>query len=479
MILDIIIFIVYIILVLGVGLYFFNKNKSEDDYYLGGRTISSWHIGLSVVATDVGGGFSIGLSGLGFTIGLSGSWMLFTGLIGAWLAAVLLIPKLYRIPKFERFLTLPQIFRHFYTSRVALVAGIIVTIGYLFFTSAQVVAGAKLASGTFPELNYHAAVAIMGFAALTYTILGGLKAVVYTDTVQWIILICGLLFLGVPFAYVEVGGLEAIKKTVGNEMLSLNNVGWKTLFNWGITIIPIWFVGMTLYQRIFASRDEAAAKKAWYIAGLFEWPVMAFLGVTLGLLARVALEQGLFAGMGYLPGETMDKELGLPVLLRSILPHGLMGIVMAAYFSAVMSTADSCLMAASASLTNDILPKRKTGFWSRHMKISQLGTAFLGLIALASAFVMDSVLNVMLFSYAFMVSGLLVPIMGAIFWKRASPAGAMAAIIGGGGLTSVLTLLKIELLGLDPNVYGLLLSLVLFVSLSLLIPNKYAHDKND
>lgn len=476
MILDIIIFIIYIALVLGVGLYFFRKNKSEDDYYLGGRSISSWHIGLSVVATDVGGGFSIGLSGLGFTIGLSGSWMLFTGLIGAWMAAVFLIPKLFRIPQFKNFLTLPQLFKHFYTAPVALIAGIIVTIGYLFFTSAQVVAGAKLASGTFPELNYYGAVAIMGVAALTYTILGGLKAVVYTDTVQWIILICGLLFLGVPFAYMEVGGLEAIKETVGGEMLSLNNVGWIELFNWGITIIPIWFVGMTLYQRIFASRDEASAKKAWFIAGLFEWPVMAFLGVTLGLLARVALEQGLFTDMGYLPGGEMDEELGLPVLLRSILPHGLMGIVLAAYFSAVMSTADSCLMAASASLTNDILPRKKQGFWSKHMRVSQLGTAFLGIIALGFAFIMKSVLNIMLFSYAFMVSGLLVPVIGALFWKRSSPAGALAAIVGGGTLTSVMTLMEIKPWGIDPNIFGLLLSFILFITISLLVPSNYAHN---
>ncbi len=80
---------------LGVGVYFLNKNESDDDYYVGGRNMSAGHIGLSVVATDVGGGFSIGLGGLGFVMGISGSWMLFTGLIGAWLSAVFLIPKIY------------------------------------------------------------------------------------------------------------------------------------------------------------------------------------------------------------------------------------------------------------------------------------------------------------------------------------------------------------------------------------------------
>ena len=134
---------------LGVGVFFLNKNKSTDDYYVGGRTMSSWHVGLSVVATDVGGGFSIGLGGLGFTMGLSGSWMLFTGLIGAWLAAVVLIPRLSELPQFKKLFTFPQIFSIFYDKKTALLAGIISAIGYAGFTSSQLLAGAKLASSTF------------------------------------------------------------------------------------------------------------------------------------------------------------------------------------------------------------------------------------------------------------------------------------------------------------------------------------------
>lgn len=469
---DVIIFIIYVSLVLGVGVYFFTKNEDSTDYYLGGRRIKSWHIGLSVVATDVGGGFSIGLSGLGFVIGLAGSWLLFTGLIGAWLAAVLLIPRLYKLPGFKDLLTLPQLFRQFYNAPVALAAGIITTVGYLFFTSAQVAAGAKLASGTFPELSFPVAVAIMGVAALSYTILGGLKAVVYTDTVQWIILIAGLLCFGLPFAYYRIGGYDTIVQTVAPEMFQLTNVSWKELFNWAVTIIPIWFVGMTLYQRIFASRNEAAAKKAWYIAGLFEWPVMAFLGVLLGLFARVAFEQNLFAGFGFAAGTEMDSELGLPVLLRTVLPSGVMGVVLAAYFSAVMSTADSCLMAASASFVHDILPVGKGA--KSAIRTSQYATAALGVVALSIAFVADSVLNIMLFAYGFMVSGMFVPIIGALFWRPSSNVGALAAMLGGGATTCVLAALDLEPLGIDPNFYGLLVSFALFVSLSYLFPNANA-----
>src|SRR5690554_6667207 len=150
---DTIIFIVYFFIMLAVGFFFSRKNKSEKDYFIGGGKMKSGHVGLSVVATDVGGGFSIGLGGLGFAMGLSGSWMLFTGLTGAWLAAVFLIPKVKSNPAFERFLTFPQIFAYYFSPRVALLAGIISSIGYTGFTSSQILAGAKLASGTFIDLD--------------------------------------------------------------------------------------------------------------------------------------------------------------------------------------------------------------------------------------------------------------------------------------------------------------------------------------
>lgn len=478
MIFDIAIFAIYVVLVFLVGLYFYRKNKTSDDYYVAGRNVSSWHIGLSVVATDVGGGFSIGLGGLGFTMGLSGSWLLFTGLIGAWMAAVLLIPKVYQLPGIKKLTTLPQIFEFFYGKRVAILAGIITTIGYLGFTSSQIIAGAKLASGTFVDFSFTHAVLVMGIVAVGYTILGGLKAVIYTDTFQWIILMAGLLFAGIPFAFEAIGGWDAINAIVDKDYLTLTNLSWKDLVNWSVTIIPIWFVGMTLYQRIFASRGEKQAKKAWFIAGLFEWPMMAFLGVILGLFGRVAYEQGLFEAVGFAASADMDPELGLPVLLRTVLPHGLMGLVLAAYFSAVMSTADSCLMACSGSFLTDILRFKDNGAGEmdkRSLRASQVATLVLGIVALIIALSLENVLEAMLFSYAFMVSGLFVPIIGAFYWKKASRLGAFIAMILGGVTTTTLTLLEIKWLGLDPNLYGIIVAAIVFIIIGLM----KNHTKNE
>lgn len=465
-IIDISIFAFYLLLMLGIGIYFMRKNESEEDYFVGGRNMSAGHIGLSVVATDVGGGFSIGLGGLGFMLGLSGSWMLFTGLIGAWISSVLLIPKIYPISRKHKFLTFPQSLAFHYNTKVALVAGIISLIGYVGFTSSQILAGAKLASASFPSVSINTAILIMGVIAVGYTAIGGIKAVIYTDTAQWLILMIGLICIGIPIGYVKIGGWEAIQATLPASFLSLNTISFVQLFNWFITIVPIWFVGMTLYQRIYSCKDEKTAIKAWRIAGLFEWPIMAFMGIALGLFARVAFEQGMFSELGYLPGSEIDAELGLPLFLRTILPVGLMGLMMSAYFSAIMSTADSCLMAASGNFTTDILGFFKKKQNGSGIKNSQIVTLFIGLFAVLLATRMQDVLELMLYSYAFMVSGLLVPVIGMLVLKKPSSLAAIVSMVLGGSTTLVLIILEIDLpYDLDANFFGICIAAVSFVAI--------------
>ena len=457
-IIDLLIFSVYLIAMLSVGFFFMRKNKTTEDYFVGGRQMSSLHIGLSVVATDVGGGFSIGLGGLGFTMGLSGSWLLLTGLIGAWLSGVFLIPKVSALASEKGFFSFPQFLESIFNKKVALFAGIISAIGYLGFTSSQILAGAKLASSTFDGLTLGNALLIMGVITIVYTALGGLKAVIYTDTIQWIILMAGLIFIAIPFAISSVGGFETIKGTLADEFLSLRNISWQQIINWMFTIIPIWFIGMTLYQRIYASKDKKTAQRGWLIAGLFEYPVMAFMGVILGMLARVAVENGMLSG--YTTG-TLDAEMGVPILLRTILPVGLLGIVLSAYFSAIMSTADSCLMASSGNILTDVLKKHDS---QKSLKYSQLLTLVIGILALFLALKMENVLDLMLLSYSFMVSGMIVPVLVALFSKSPDARAALISMVAGGTTTLCLELFHTPLpFTLDANIFGILVSFLAYV----------------
>jgi SSS family solute:Na+ symporter len=434
---DLSIVVVYFAIMLFIGYWFHRKNNNTEDYFVGSRQMTKWHLGLSVVATDVGGGFSIGLGGLGFVMGLAGSWILFTGLIGAWLTAVVLIPKVHKTGLANGLQTFPEILKFNYGKTVALAAAIISAIGYMGFTASQLLAGAKLTSATFVGVNIPEAVLIMGAIAVVYTALGGIKAVIYTDTVQWIILLSGLSLIGVPYALKALGGWEAAKLFLSAEMLQLNNVKISTIINWAFSIIPIWFIGMTLYQRIFAAKSAKEAKRAWFIAGLFEYPFMAFLGVFLGMLAKTAFASGI------IPAAEMalaDNESAMPLMLKHVLPIGALGLIMAAYFSAILSTADSCLMAASGNISRDLFNYKKS---KNALKVVQWMTLVIGVLAIIVALYIPSVLELMLLSYGFMVSGLLAPVLGFLMFKEPSRQAAIASMIAGS-----ITLLVLQITGL-------------------------------
>lgn len=478
--LDYAIFALYMAGILGIGWYHYRRNTSEEDYYVGGRTVPPTALGLSIVATDVGGGFSIGLGGVGFLMGLSGTWLLFTGLVGAWLTAVFVIPRIKAVDLSQRMLTYPDFLRFRFDNRVALVAALISAIGYLMFTGSQIRAGAALASETlfrqapFGWDPFTFSLYAMAFIIIAYTVMGGIKAVIYTDFAQWLVLLFGLIFLAIPLALRAVGGWDALRAALPPEFFSLTNITAVEFTNWMVAIIPIWLVGMTLYQRMYACKGVKEGRRAWYIAGFFEYPVMAFTGVFLGMCARALYPD--------LIGVDGGQELGLPRLINEVLPIGITGIVAAAYFSAIMSTADSCLMASSGNLVGDLLHRYllKNASPKSLIRWSQGVTLALGLLAVAYARRFGTVIEGVFDAYGFLVAGLFVPTLGAFFWRRSTSSGALWGMLAGGGFTQLLPRLQGRLPaaletfffgpGLTPVVYGMALSAVVFVSVSLCTP---------
>lgn len=432
--LDLAVIALYMFGMIGVGVFFARRQVRKDEYFVGDRKLSSGHVALSVVATDVGGGFSIGLGGLGFVMGLSASWLLFTGLVGAWLSAVILIPRVKTLGDRYGWLTFPDFLEHRYDVRTRALAAIVSALGYAAFVGAQILAGAKLSSAAF-SMDLTTAVWVMAVVVVLYTALGGLQAVVLTDTLQWLILLGGLSLVALPFAWSRAGGWEGIVAAVPPAHLSLTNVTGLQIATWMATIVPIWFVGMTLYQRVFASRDVKTAKRAWYMAGLLEYPAMAFLGATLGMIARILFPDA-------------DPETGLPLLIREVLPLGAAGLVMAAYFAAIMSTADSCLLASVGNVVGDLYLRhlRPDASDRRVLILSRTLTIVIGLASVSVAMALPQVLDAVLLSYAFLVSGLFIPTLAGLIWPRASSTAAFWSILAGGGTALALNVFP----ALDP-----------------------------
>jgi SSS family solute:Na+ symporter len=316
-----------------------------------------------------------------------------------------------------------------------------------------------LASAAF-DFNLTTAVLVMSVVIVAYTALGGLQAVVYTDTVQWGILFIGLIGLGIPLGYRAVGGAQGLKEALPHEFFSLGNITALQFMTWMVTIVPIWFVAMTLYQRIHASRDIATARRAWFVAGLLEWPCMAFMGATLGMFARVLFP-------------TAEPEMGLPLLVRDVLPVGATGLVLAAYLAAIMSTADSCLLASVGNVIDDIVGRTVAPSTSERAKLvsSRILTLVIGFGSVSFALYVPRVIDSILLAYSFMVAGLFFPTLAALFWRRASGIAAFWSIVLGGGTTVALTVFDMTD-RLDPVFYGVSISGIVLVLLTLWFPSR-------
>jgi len=193
------------------------------------------------------------------------------------------------------------------------------------------------------------------------------------------------------------------------------------------------------------------------------------MGVTLGMSARVFFPHA-------------GPEASIPLLIKDVMPIGLNVIVIAAYFSAIMSTADSCLAASSGNFVNNIVeihfmkwaPKEKV------IRLSQIATLIIGVLAVLLASHFEMVLQAILYAYSFMVSGLFIPTLGAYFWKKSSSTDAFWGMIAGGTITLILLIFSVKLpYDLDTTIIGIDLSAVVFITLLYIFPGPPPEEKNE
>ena len=168
-----------------------------------------------------------------------------------------------------------------------------------------------------------------------------------------------------------------------------------------------------------------------------------------------------------------EPEMGLPLLIKQVLPIGATGVVMAAYFSAIMSTADSCLMAAVNNLTTDVYRRffNPEATEATLVSLSRWLIGIVGTLAIGFALALPSVLDSIVAAYSFMVAGLFLPTLAALFWPRATPSAAFWSMVIGGGCALVGTLNPTIFGGVEPIVVGLALSGLTLVAGSLAMPN--------
>lgn len=424
--LDIGIIIIYFFVVLLIGFIFSRKNELEVDFFLAGRSLGWGAIGFSLFASNISSSTLVGLAGSAYGSGIVVSNY-------EWMATLVLVfMTIFFIPFFIRskITTVPEFlekryspFARKYVSIIMIISSIIVD------TSAGLFAGVIILQMFFPNLVIWQTYIIIIILAGAYTVKGGLKAVVFTDILQSIVIILGAcIMLFAVMGQFDYSWSKAVASVPEKNMSLIQPMDDATLPWLGTLIgVPIlgfyfWCNTQTICQRILGARDLNHARWGALLGGLLKLPVI-FLMVIPGLFAAA-----IFPNL-----ENSDLVFG--TMITELLPPGVVGFVLAGFMAAIMSSIDSALNASSTLIVIDFIkPKHPNLTSQKSAKYGRTTTLILMIIAVIWAPIISNFTGI--FDYLQIVLSFIVPpivtvFLLGVFWSRGNEVGAKYTLIIG------------------------------------------------
>ena len=445
---DYVMLAAYLAGTLGLGLWIGRSIKSGDDFFLGGRRLPWWAIGMSLVATDIGGTDIIGVGGAAHDHGLAVANFEWIGCVPAMIVgAFVFIPFFWRIGV----TTIPEYLERRFDVRARTALSIAWQIFMACNLGVMLLASARMTSVLFgwDEIPCILVTAVLVGA---YTIVGGLAAVVYTDMIQCavmiggclLVLVLGVIDLGGPAAF--WGQLEPAQKALILPVDTETPFPWTgILFGLALILSPAYWVGnQAIVQRSLGARSEFDAKAA-YIWGALLKNLIPIIIVLPGLVAVLKFPE---------LAANNDGDKAFPTLVSHLLPAGARGIFLAAFLAALMSSVDSYLNSASTLLTHDIYRRfiNPAADGRRMLVVGRLVTAGLVVWAVVFALVLapldKGIYAIFQTLMSFFQGPALAILLGGMLWRRATGTGALVAFLGGVATTVGQFLLN------DPTVCG-------------------------
>lgn len=343
-------FSLYMIAMVGIGVYFYFKTDNLSDYVLGGRGLGPGVTALSAGASDMSGWLLLGLPGMMYSQGIVGSWIAVGLIIGAYLNwHYVAKPLRVYTHHLNDSITIPDYFSNRFEENghsIRVITAIVILIFYTLYTSSGLVGGAKLFEATF-GLEYFDALLIGSVIIVSYTFLGGYNAVSWTDFVQGILMMLALVVTPIVVV-VDIGGVSealAIIKEAKEAHLSLFHgssvIAIISLLAWGLG----YFGQPHILVRFMSIRHEDEMQRAKHIG--MSWMIISIIG---------SLSVGFF-GFAYVVanGVSLEDSEKIFILMTQLLFNPwIAGLLLAAILAAIMSTIDSQLLVSSSVLTQDI-----------------------------------------------------------------------------------------------------------------------------
>lgn len=436
--LDILIIIAYFLLIIAIGVYVSKRTKTGEDLFLAGRTLGWGVIGFSLFASNISSTTLIGLSGDAYRTGISVANY-------EWMAAIVLIlMAVFFIPYYIKssITTIPEFLENRFDVRSRKYFSVItIFLSIIVDTAGGLYAGALVVQVFFPEIDIWYTIMGLGIFAGLYTAAGGLKAVVYTDVLQAVILLIGAAILTIlMFGHFDYSW-EAVKATVSDDHLSMIRPLDDEALPWLGTLIGVpvlgfyyWATNQYIVQRVLGSKDIKNARWGAMLGGALKVGAL-FIMVIPGVMAI-----SVFPGLD-------DPDMVFPTMVANVLPIGITGLVLAGLISAILSSIDSTLNSSSTLITMDFIKPKNPNLTAKEVgKIGRWTTVVLMVVAVVWA---PNIVHFEgIFRYIQQAFSYIVPPVVAIFfmgilWERGSRHAAFWTLVIGHSVAFLVFMLSI------------------------------------
>ena len=460
---------IYIAILLGIGLYFSRRQRSETDFWLAGRELGPISIGLAAASAWTTASALLLATGLFLLYGIGSIWIwVFPNIAGLAIIAAI-SGRIKNIPA----LTQPELMEIRYDPMIRAPVAIAVTIMMILFSVTDFI-GFKMVLGTFFGIEPIFAIAIMAVSVALYVGVGGFRAVVWTDMIQYIL----LAGLAAYVAHMALGlsANEGVSLIAASSMLGAD---WWDIFSMGgilgalvfiVALVPGWVAEQDPWQKVWAARDDRSAKR-----GLLLGATLLVLIYSFCLLAAIGLSV-----IYPRPGNEMEAEMLYLRIISDNVPGWLLGLLTIGFAAASMSCTDTFATSGASCLSRDLIQRHlwPTATVKEMLILNRILIVIMVFISALIALNVDSIMDAVIIATVIGTTSYFFPIIGGLYWKRATKWGAMAALVAGGGTQILLVSyeqfwLKAPLDSISPYMVehgvlvGLSLSALFFVGVSL------------
>jgi Na+/proline symporter len=460
---------IYIAILLGIGLYFSRRQRSETDFWLAGRELGPISIGLAAASAWTTASALLLATGLFLLYGIGSIWIwVFPNIAGLAIIAAI-SGRIKNIPA----LTQPELMEIRYDPMIRAPVAVAVTIMMILFSVTDFI-GFKMVLGTFFGIEPIFAIAIMAVSVALYVGVGGFRAVVWTDMIQYIL----LAGLAAYVAHMALGlsANEGVSLIAASTMLGAD---WWDIFSMGgilgalvfiVALVPGWVAEQDPWQKVWAARDDRSAKR-----GLLLGATLLVLIYSFCLLAAIGLSV-----IYPRPGNEMEAEMLYLRIISDNVPGWLLGLLTIGFAAASMSCTDTFATSGASCLSRDLIQRHlwPTATVKEMLILNRILIVIMVFISALIALNVDSIMDAVIIATVIGTTSYFFPIIGGLYWKRATKWGAMAALVAGGGTQILLVSyeqfwLKAPLDSISPYMVehgvlvGLSLSALFFVGVSL------------